>query len=77
MDTLDLFGHAGYILLLVGQLLITKKRKIGFLIRLVGELGWGVIGLALGMSSIVIWSLVFAVVEVVGWVRWRREWYKE
>lgn len=72
MDALDFLGHVWYLILIIGQLLIIKRRRIGFLVRFAGELGWGWIGLKLGMSSIVIWSVIFAIVELTGWIRWGR-----
>ena len=70
-EQLDALGHVGYVLLVCGQLLIAHKTTIGWPTRLIGSALWCWLGYQMDMSSIVVWSAVFLVVDVVGWARWR------
>lgn len=66
---LDAAGHAGYALLLAGQLCIARGLRAGWFLRLGGEVVWLVIGWALGSSSIVLWGFAALVVEAYGAMR--------
>lgn len=69
----DLIGHGGYVALVLGQLLVTRRSGFGFLLRVVGSLVWAGIGWWIGMTSILVWSLLFAGVDLWGWRAWRRD----
>ena len=71
--TADLWGHVGYALLFGGQWLIAKRDRRGWLLRLAGELTWCAVGLSLGLSSAVLWGLVFGWLELRGFRAWRAE----
>lgn len=73
---LDIAGHIAYIFVLFGLWLLTKKSKWGFVSRFIGELGWVIIGIIMGMTSIWTWGLAFMTVDVVGYWRWREEKYE-
>jgi hypothetical protein len=66
----DAAGHLAYAALLLGQWLVTGRHRHGFALRVAGSLAWAGLGLALGMSSIVLWSLAFAAVDARAWWRW-------
>lgn len=66
----DIAGHFAYVALIVGMMLLARRRRSGFLVRVAGEITWTVIGWQIGSSSIVIWSVVFVAVEAYGWRRW-------
>lgn len=70
---LDALGHIGYSLLGVGVLLLGRRVAAGWLFRLVGQAVWLAIGIALGMSSIYVWSTAFLVLDAVGYYRWREK----
>lgn len=70
---IDALGHGFYVALVAGQLAITRRRAWGWALRLAGSLGWAVLGVDLGLSSVVLWSLIFAVVDARGWWAWRSE----
>lgn len=67
--TQDAVGHAGYALLIVGQLAVAHGIRTGWYLRLAGELLWIGIGWSIGSTSIVSWGLVGAAVELLG--AWR------
>lgn len=67
MGFLDLLGHGGYVLLLLGQLGVARGAPAGWLLRAAGELVWLWIGWQLGLSSIVLWGAVFIFVEGYGY----------
>lgn len=68
----DVLGHVFYVSLALGQWLVTNRSGWGFAVRIVGSLGWAAIGVAVGMSSIWFWSIVFAGIDLRGYLRWRR-----
>ncbi len=70
MVNVDLFGHLAYVGLVLGHVLVARKQRVGFLARALGGLCWAVLGIHLGLSSIVIWSLVFVGIDLYGWRRW-------
>lgn len=67
----DALGHVGYLLLIVGQTMITQTIPGGFVIRASGELLWVAIGIRMRMSSIWLWGLAFTAVDIYGWLTWR------
>lgn len=69
---IDLLGHVFYLCLFLGMYLLAKKKKVGWFFRFVGELGWTSLGLALGLSSIVIWGIIFMVIDAFGYYHWRK-----
>lgn len=68
----DLLGHVFYASLFAGQFLITRKSAWGWLFRLVGDVGWSIIGLCLGLTCIWAWGLVFIATDVKGFLTWRK-----
>lgn len=67
----DTYGHLFYISILVGTILLTKKNKYGWLTRVVGDIGWVVVGYFIGMNSIILWSSVFALNDLRGYLLWK------
>jgi len=67
----DLLGHLFYISILIGTVLLTRKHKYGWLFRVVGDIGWVVIGCIIGMYSIMIWSTVFCLNDLRGFLKWK------
>ena len=70
---IDILGHFGYALILAGMMLVSAKSPWGWALRLLGELVWLLIGVELGMSSMVLWGLVFAALDVRTFYTWLRE----
>ena len=73
MDWNDFFGHIGYIFIVVGMLLLGQKNIWGWIVRLIGEFIWTGVGLAMGMSSIYVWGAIFLLIDIRGFLRWRKE----
>lgn len=73
MVALDAAGHLAYGFLVVGHLALAHRRRVGFLLRFGGSVGWLVLGVALGLSSVWFWSAVFAAGDLYGWARWHPE----
>lgn len=69
---IDALGHLGYVALLGGQLAISRRYAWGWALRVVGSLLWAGLGVAVGLTSIWIWSLAFVAVDLRGWLMWRR-----
>tara|TARA_R110000765_G_scaffold52842_1_gene106195 strand:- start:1467 stop:1706 length:240 start_codon:yes stop_codon:yes gene_type:complete len=65
--SLDAWGHVFYASLAIGMMLLARSHNPwGWAFRLFGEVGWLVLGLALGFSSIVVWGVVFITVDCIG-----------
>lgn len=72
---IDVFGHIGYVTLVLGVLMISHHRAQGWILRCLGSGIWFFIGLEMGMSSIWVWSAVFMAMDFYGWMQWRN-WQK-
>lgn len=72
-ELIDIAGHAAYLALICGQFAVARKRRWGWVVRVVGSLVWAVLGWFLGLSSVVLWSLAFAAIDTYGWWRRRNE----
>lgn len=70
---IDLLGHLGYASIMIGMVLLARRNAYGWVARLLGDAGWVALGFVLGMSSIVLWGLVFVLLDIVGWLKWRSE----
>ncbi len=68
---LDILGHIGYILIVVGMLLLARKRRPGWLFRVAGGAIWLYVGVMMSMSSIIRWSGVFLLIDYHGYLKWR------
>lgn len=69
----DLLGHVFYVLLIVGTVRLGRRKMDGWLFRIAGESGWAYLGIEMGMSSIVVWSLIFAAADTFAYLRWKKE----
>jgi nicotinamide riboside transporter PnuC len=69
---LDFLGHVGYVLILAGMVLISRRSAVGWFLRLLGEVTWLGIGVAMDMSSMVVWGAVFTALDGYSWVTWTR-----
>lgn len=69
---IDLFGHAGYLLIALGMYLLSRKDKFGWICRFIGESIWVYLGVYLGMSSIYIWGAIFMGIDLAGYYNWRK-----
>lgn len=69
---IDLLGHVFYVFIFAGILLLARKRVSGWVFRFIGEVGWMLLGVALGMSSVVIWGIIFTVMDLYGFWSWRK-----
>jgi len=66
MNPYDTLGHVFYASLALGMILLVRGSPWGWVFRLIGELGWMVLGIVIGFSSIVVWGAIFIAVDCVG-----------
>ena len=71
MPILDLVGHIGFVFLLLGKVLVINKHRWGFCAWAVGAGVWLVLGLHLGLTSLVVWNGVYIVMYAYGFYKWR------
>lgn len=74
---IDFFGHIGYLTIFIGVVLLSRHHPWGWIFRLVGEVIWFGVGIALGLSSVWMWGIVFICMDIYGWYKWRQEnWWR-
>lgn len=64
--TPDAWGHVAYVLLAIGHFGVARGLKFAWWVRFLGEFGWILIGIQIGMPSIWIWGTLFAVIDLYG-----------
>lgn len=69
---IDLFGHLFYFFILCGLVLLAKGNALGWALRLVGETGWAVLGIFLGLSSVYVWGFAFVIIDAYGFYYWSK-----
>lgn len=69
---IDLLGHVAYLFLMTGTYLVGRNNGIGWGVRAVGDVVWMGLGVAMGLSSIWLWSGVFLMIDISAWSKWRR-----
>lgn len=69
---IELATHCLYVILIFRTILLSQKRKIGWLFAVTADLGWVIVGLVIGLYSMVMWSLVFATMDFRGYLKWRK-----
>jgi hypothetical protein len=73
MSEYDWFGHWFYFFIATGMYFISKKDRWGWALRLMGEVGWVWIGLMAHWSSISMWGMLFILIDLNGFLNWRKE----
>ncbi len=68
---IDLIGHIGYAVLVMGIILIGRRQTIGWLVRIVGEAIWIGVGVHIGMTSVWIWGIIFTMISFYHWRNWK------
>jgi len=54
------------------MVLVGQKKSAGWLLYVMASAGWVCVGIKLELSSMVLWSLVFGLVGVMSWRRWKK-----
>ena len=52
---------------------LTKQRKLGFLIGIVGCIGWLIFGIVANSAPSVISNLIYIGINIRGWIKWKKE----
>lgn len=73
ISELDWFGHWFYGFLALGMLYLNQRDRWGWVFRIMGEVGWIWIGLLAGWSSIWMWGILFLLIDIRGFMKWREE----
>jgi hypothetical protein len=73
MNEIDFFGFCFYAFIFAGMWFLKHKVSIGWIYRLVGEIGWFGIGIYINMPSIWVCSLFFAWLDYQGFFHWEQE----
>lgn len=72
ISVIDFIGHIGYALLFSGIVCLAYKKRIGWILRLIGEAIWIYNGFQLGLTSVWFWGILFVVWEAIGFYKWSR-----
>jgi hypothetical protein len=73
MTNPDLAGHFAYIFIVLGIYLIGKRKRIGMLSQLAGCVIWVGAGIALKLSSVIIWNVIIGLVCIHAYRNWNNE----
>jgi hypothetical protein len=57
----------------LGNWMISQRWTTGWLLITVIQFGWAGFGAATGQWGFVMWSVFFFVINLRGWIKWRRE----
>ena len=66
LRTIDAIGWVGYALLSIGMYQIARGRKIGWALRASGESIWIILSWKLGLTSGVVFGLLFLCIDLFG-----------
>lgn len=66
-------GHLGYVFSIIGMILLSLNKRLGWAFRFIGEAIWISVGVLLDMDSIYIWGGIFMCIDLLGLVMWRKE----
>jgi len=69
----DIAGHIAYVFIMLGIVLIGRGNKIGMLSQLVGCIIWVGAGIALKLSSVIIWNIIIGLTCLHSYRNWKRE----
>lgn len=67
---IDVLGGVFYACLLCGTYLLGMKKWYGWPMRVAGDIGWLVVGHWIGLYSVMVFSVLFMVIDVRGWWKW-------
>jgi len=67
----DTYGHIFYATILTGTFFVTRKKKIGWIFRVIGDIGWVAIGCNIKLDSIVFLRLIFYLKVIRGFLMWQ------
>jgi hypothetical protein len=67
----DLLGHLSYVFICSGVVLLGHKNRLGWILRAIGAVGWIIVGFQVGMSSIWAWSIVFLIMDMSNYFKWK------
>jgi hypothetical protein len=68
----DIAGHIAYVFILLGIYLIGRGKKIGMLSQMLGCIIWVGAGIALKLSSVIIWNIIIGLVCIHSYRNWKR-----
>ena len=67
---IDLIVHVCYLFLFAGMVLIRRRNKIGWVLWFLGEFGWVLIGIKLGLTSVWVWGILFCAIDLNALKKW-------
>lgn len=73
MTEMDFFGHVFYAFLAIGTWFLGKRDINGWRLRMFGNVGWIVLGVMMGMSSIWIWEIIFLILAYKAYLEWKEQ----
>jgi hypothetical protein len=70
-SVVDIAGWVAYIVLFCGTLILQNKNRTGWAFRGTGNLMWMVLGWKLHLTSVMVWGVIFFLMDVRGYWKWR------
>ena len=72
MEQLDIYGWIFSAIYAIGNILVAKKYKSGWLYRIIGATGWIWIGISIGLTSIFLIEGAAVLTSIYGYYNWRK-----
>ncbi len=69
----DTLGWIATAIVIFGTCLLTDQKKAGWMVRVVGNTLWVIVGFMLGMTSIIACEGTFILVDTIGYFKWRKD----
>jgi len=69
----DIAGHIAYVFIMLGIYLVGRGKRIGMLSQLLGCMIWVGAGIALELSSAIVWNIVIGLVCIHSYRNWKRD----
>ncbi|MEK0325350.1 MAG: nicotinamide mononucleotide transporter [Nitrosopumilus sp.] len=69
----DFIGWIATAIVIFGTCLLSQKKKSGWLIRVVGNVLWVVVGFMTGLTSIIACEGTFILVDMIGYFKWKKD----
>jgi hypothetical protein len=67
----DLIGWFACFLLGLGTVMLYFKQKFGWIVRAFGDLYFALVGILVGLPSLIFCEIAFFLIDIIGYFMWR------
>lgn len=70
-DFIQGFSWYFSLIYLIGNFLVARKEHVGWIFRVIGAVGWCIIGFKIGLFAILAVEIPAAITSVYGYLQWK------